>query len=285
MDALLTEAFLTSWKTSAKKIPLPILTSNFFRLHMVPAVKPEHLDVKKSSFKKLSKFLSQQSKSGIIKIKELTKGVESITLVNLEHESIKYHRVTKREQPIEPEIEEQAEVHPCDEAYKAPVITELVLVTDVVKPIFPGLPKGKGMNKSEARAAVKEYVLKENLQNPNDKRSVTLNPILAGIVLGKGENSVVSLTWEEVYNRVLQKMPPGYSMEFPAKKGSKNPPVVLFQKGNVPCIDMTVVTRSGNKKVTLIHNLEKFKIDPHEFSHKCQVGVAASSSVDLNPTK
>ena len=42
---------------------------------------------------------------------------------------------------------------------------------------------------------------------------------------------------------------------------------------------MIVGTRSGNKKVTLIHNLDVFGISPQEFAHKCQVGVAASSTI------
>ena len=36
MDELLENAFLQAWKTSAKKAELPMLTSNFFRVHMVP---------------------------------------------------------------------------------------------------------------------------------------------------------------------------------------------------------------------------------------------------------
>ena len=75
MDELLSNAFLQAWKTSAKKIDFPILTSNFFRLHMVPQAPPGvTLDLKKSSHKKLSKFLARMEKKGIIKIKELQKG-------------------------------------------------------------------------------------------------------------------------------------------------------------------------------------------------------------------
>ena len=43
---------------------------------MVKNAPPEvNLDPKKSSFKKLSKFLASQEKTGIIKIKELQKGI------------------------------------------------------------------------------------------------------------------------------------------------------------------------------------------------------------------
>ena len=56
MDDLLLHCFLKSWKTSAKKLELPVLSSNFFRIHMVQNCPDgSKLDVKKSSYKKLSK--------------------------------------------------------------------------------------------------------------------------------------------------------------------------------------------------------------------------------------
>lgn len=45
----------------------------------------KHLDVKKTSYKKLSKFLKEMEKAGYIKVKELSKGVESITEMKKDH--------------------------------------------------------------------------------------------------------------------------------------------------------------------------------------------------------
>ena len=45
----------------------------------------ENLDVKKSSDKKLGKFLQRMQKNGYIKVKELSKGVESITEYDKDH--------------------------------------------------------------------------------------------------------------------------------------------------------------------------------------------------------
>ena len=46
--------------------------------------------------------------------------------------------------------------------------------------------------------------------------------------------------------------------------------------GNSPCVrlepvELGTATRSGNKKVTLVNNLETYHIDPAQFGHKCQV--------------
>lgn len=60
MDNLLTYCFFKALKYSGKKITLPILTSNFYRLHIIEACPTgKSLDVKKTSYKKLNKFLNQ----------------------------------------------------------------------------------------------------------------------------------------------------------------------------------------------------------------------------------
>ena len=54
MNKLIENAFLQALKTTAKKLELPLLTSTFFRQHMLPACPTEiggPIDLKKSSKK------------------------------------------------------------------------------------------------------------------------------------------------------------------------------------------------------------------------------------------
>jgi len=273
MDEFLLNAFLQAWKTSAKKIELPILTSNFFRLHMVPNSPPGVvLDPKKSSYKKISKFLAQQEKLGLIKVKELIKGVESIMSVNLEHETIRYYRVVKYEK-VE-EVCEENIVLPCDKDYEPPQITELRMVNATVSKLFSlvGVAKGDGLLTGEVREHLVKYIKDNELQHTDNKAMVRLDPILAEIVLRKGENNVLDMKWDEINSRLINKMGDGYALIFPGYKPQKF-------KGKLEPIDLRTATRSGNKKVTLVTNLEVFGIDPNKFAHKCQVSVAASTSV------
>lgn len=278
MDELLENAFLQAWKTSAKKVELPMLTSNFFRVHMVSQCpKGKSLDVKKSSYKKLSKFLSEKAKEGIITVKELTKGVESITNVKRDHEKIEHFRVVKVVKDEEPE----EEVLPCDMKYEPPEITELFIVSGPVQAIFKplGIPKGRGLTGPQVRDEVKRYVLENDLQDPEQKGLVKLNPELAGVVLGKGENNVFSLKWDDLHSRIQAKMSNGFSMKFPGETEAK------VSKGALEPIEISTMTRSGNKKVTLVHKLELFRINPKELAQKLQVGVAASTSVHDAPNQ
>ena len=144
MDERLENSLLQSLKTtfSVKKSEFPILTSNLFRVHMVAACPPgSSLDVKKSSYKKLSKYLDKKQEEGLLQIKELTKGVESVVSVNYEHELLKYYRVVKydKKEEVEKDNEEGETTK-----YEPPVIEELLTVTANVLKLFKFADIGKG---------------------------------------------------------------------------------------------------------------------------------------------
>lgn len=265
MDELLEHAFLQSWKTSAKKAELPMLTSNLFRVHMMAQCpKDKTLDVKKSSYKKLSKFLAKMAKEKVIEVKELQKGVESVTKVNLEHELIQRCRVVKVDRTADDE-QDKEEVLPCDRPYEPPKITELFTVSGNTLAFFKlaGLKKGDALNGVEVREAVKKYVKENDLQDLNNRSVVNLDPALAGVVLNKGENGVTSLVWEEVLSRLQAKMSTAYAMQFEGFPAQ-------VRKGKLDPVEISTATRSGNKKVTLVHNLDLYRIDPVQFAQRCQ---------------
>ncbi|XP_078276369.1 eukaryotic translation initiation factor 2D isoform X2 [Rhinoraja longicauda] len=86
MDEILRQCFLHALKCKVKKADLPLLTSTFLKIYMYPCC-PEgrSIDVKKSSYKKLSRFLQAMQQKQIIQMREFSKGVESIAVVNWHH--------------------------------------------------------------------------------------------------------------------------------------------------------------------------------------------------------
>merc|ERR1712071_312316 len=78
--------------------------------------------------------------------------------------------------------------------------------------------------------------------------------------------------------RCLSKLSTVHEMAF-----LKHPPV--FIKGQLEPVDITTASRSGNKKVTLVSGLETYRISLEEFAHRCQVGVAASTTITSSPAK
>lgn len=86
-----------------------------------------------------------------------------------------------------------------------------------------------------------------------------------------------SVTWEELMEKILKSMKSCYKIT--TKEEEK------INKGKIEPIKITVETRTGNKKVTLIDNLELFGIRMSEFAKECQHRVAASTSINKLPGK
>ncbi|XP_058805254.1 eukaryotic translation initiation factor 2D [Phymastichus coffea] len=261
MDRLLEYCFLKACKTSLKKSDLPIIVSTFFKNHVIGVCPPGcTVDIKKSSFRKLSVFLAHIKDKGLIDT-SVTKGVETLLSVKFDHPLIKSLEVM--EEPLAKE----------EEITHAPVISECFKVTAAVVPVLSkfGYEKGDILKRAEIRRCFAEYVKGENLQ---DGKILKINPQLADIFRTK-ENQV-TVTMEDGINKFIGKMTHTHEITIAGNK--------LLHSGKLEPIDITVATRSGNKKVTLINNLETFGIKLEEFSKECQ-GIGASATITDVPGK
>jgi len=72
-------------------------------------------------------------------------------------------------------------------------------------------------------------------------------------------------------HRVLEQMRPAYSITY-----GRGPPVV--KRGNLEPVRLTLAQRTGNKKVTLIDNLEEYAIPASDVAHSLQKVAAASTT-------
>jgi translation initiation factor 2D len=143
--------------------------------------------------------------------------------------------------------------------------------------------KGDTVQMSQIRQYVVEYVKKNDCQHKENKRwngcdFFFLNFIMLCCRLVKPKEALVKIcktenyiTWEELMERVCDAMKSCYKVT----AGNEE----LFNKGKVSPITITVSQRSGNKKVTLVDNLELFGIRIADFAKECQHGVAASTSI------
>ena len=69
-----------------------------------------------------------------------------------------------------------------------------------------GQKKGDGLTSAEVRECVRDYVNKENLQHPTDPTIINLDPVIAEVVLVKGENLVVTFRWDKLTSRITNKV-------------------------------------------------------------------------------
>uniref|UniRef100_A0A224Z3V1 Translation initiation factor 2D n=1 Tax=Rhipicephalus zambeziensis TaxID=60191 RepID=A0A224Z3V1_9ACAR len=257
MDALLESCVLSALRS---KLPLPLLASSLYSGHVLPRCPPgRQLDIRRTSYKKLSTYLAHLQSEGLLALKETSPGVQSIVSVRREHPRLRGFAQMELP-PAEP---------PKGDGYRFPTIRELRSITAAVLPLFPGRSKGHTLGLDEVRAVIRSYVKENELQDPDDKSSVKMDPRLSDAAACSSEK----LSWEELFSRVMSRMQPAHEVT-PADGGR---PTV--HRGALPPISFTVAQRTGNKKVTLVEGLESYGIDVANLAHEVQVGVAASVSV------
>ncbi|KAM9005394.1 eukaryotic translation initiation factor 2D isoform 2-T2 [Sarcophilus harrisii] len=168
MDELLLRCFFHALKCRVTKADLPLLTSTFLGSHMFSCCpEGQQLDIKKSSYKKLSKFLHHMVKEEIVQVKELSKGVESIVAVNWKHPSITSF-VVPESSPAAQSVQEDTKEKP----YRAPDIRSLYCIPANMTSLFQasGHKKGNTLSGNEVREIIIDYAKKNNLVDANNKK-------------------------------------------------------------------------------------------------------------------
>ncbi|XP_047561676.1 eukaryotic translation initiation factor 2D isoform X2 [Lutra lutra] len=275
MDELLQRCFLHALKCQVKKADLPLLTSTFLGSHMFSCC-PEgrQLDIKKSSYKKLSKFLQHMQQEQMIQVEELSRGVESIVAVDWRHPRITSF-VIPEPSPTSQTIQEGSREQP----YHPPDIKPLYCVPASMTLLFQesGHKKGSVLEGREVRTIIVNYAKKNDLVDANNKNLVKLDPILCDCILEKNEqHTVVKLPWDSLLTRCLERLQPAYQVTFPGQE-----PIV--KKGKICPINITLAQRASNKKVTVVRNLEAYGLDPCSVAAVLQQRCQASTTVTPAP--
>ncbi|XP_072135056.1 eukaryotic translation initiation factor 2D isoform X2 [Mobula birostris] len=276
MDEILLQCFLHALKRKVKKADLPLLASTFLKNHMYPCC-PEGrtLDVKKSSYKKLSKFLHSMQQKQIIQVKEFSKGVESIAAVNWDHADLKSFVIAETATDDEVmKIDRETEIF-----YQPPEISSFYSVSSRLLPLFEhaGLKKDATLSSVDVRNIITSYVKSNELIDACNKNYVIVNPTLCDCILEKCEHhTVTKLKWDDLFARCLERLQECHQVTFPGQKP-------IIRKGCIKHIIIDVVQRASNKKVTLIKNLEVYGIDPQAIGNALQLKAQASVTLSLIP--
>lgn len=264
MDDLLLYSFIKGVKRSTSVLTLPILTNIFYKNFVIESVpKNMILDLKKTKYKKLSAFLAEMSEKGIISL-ETTKGVQSIVFINYEHEI--FHNFDDKYK--------DEDVCKNEEQSKTVEIIEKKIINGAVDKIFikSNYRKGDCLTEQQIRKCVTEYVKNEGLQDINAQDTICLNGVLCDILQTKDTHII----WKDLFESIYKKMGNSYEIRLPNNQ-------VILGKGKLLPIELKVVVKTSNKKVTLVNNLELYGININEFSKECQHGVAASCTINTLP--
>ncbi|GAV60629.1 SUI1 domain-containing protein [Cephalotus follicularis] len=264
-----------------KYLPMPgsILWSN----HLLPC-RPSGvmLDIKKSSHKKLSKWLQVKSSAGLISVKE-DKYKKEVVLISVNRNHPDYTSFKPEKRPVE-KIDKAGD-HTASESrlQKTLEVAEIYKPTVHVNPIFAtvGADVGKLYTASEASGIVFNYVEKENLVKPINKSIVVLDPTLCD-ALFKGAIKKGSMYPTDIHKKDLG---PTFLSRMQAHhivtRGSES----VVCKGALKPIQIVTERRQGNKKVTKVSGLETFLLDAEALASELQKKLACSTTVGELPGK
>ncbi|KAA8528051.1 hypothetical protein F0562_035080 [Nyssa sinensis] len=283
IDALLDKCLLQALHTTVKEKEFPMPGSILWSSHVLPC-RPSGitLDIKKSSYKKLSKWLQSKSSVGLISVKEDKHKKEVILFaVNRNHPDYTTFKPEKRKV----EKNEQTTDHVAGEVRSHIIlgVAEIYKPSVQVNPIFNsvGADKGKLYSASEATDIVFSYIEKENLVKPTDKSFVVLDATLCDALfkgaIKKGSTYPTEIHKKDLGPTFINRMQAHYRVT----RGSES----VVRKGSLKTIQIMTERRQGNKKVTKLSGVESFLIDAEALASELQKKFACSTSVAELPGK
>ncbi|ESW05863.1 hypothetical protein PHAVU_011G215800 [Phaseolus vulgaris] len=283
IDSLLDKCLLQALHTTVKDKDLPLPGSTLWSNHILPC-RPSGitLDIKKSSYKKLSKWLQAKSTSGLISVKE-DKHKKEVMLFSVNRNHVDYSSFKPEKRQVEKS--EQPSVQSANEtrSSKTLEVVEIYKPSVHVNSIFSsvGADPGKLFSASEATDIVFTYCEKENLVKPTNKSIVILDALLCDALfkgaIKKGTTYPTEIHKKDLGSTFVSRMQPHHVVT----RGNES----VVRKGALKTVQLLTERRQGNKKVTKLSGMETFLIDAEALASELQKKFACSTTVAELPGK
>jgi translation initiation factor 2D len=239
------------------------------------------LQIKKTSWKNLRKFVRHLDKQKILKCKDKDANEVVILDIDFAHPQIGAfipYRLPKKDAPTSAPPSSEA----SSTGQKIKIVSvlrpkeKLALILQASKADPRGLYTAQ-----ELKQFLTTYIETEKLIDPKNKRLIRLTPHLADALLGTSaaDNAALSsgsIPRDALAERMLAATTPFHSILRPGDSLSSSKP----RAGAPPKITITLETRSGNKTVTKVHGLEAFFIEPVPLAEELRRVCAGSTGVE-----
>ncbi|CRG96623.1 translation initiation factor SUI1, putative [Plasmodium gallinaceum] len=242
------------------------------------------LDVKKSSYKKLIKFIQNCVKIKLIKIKE-KRNIVSIVNIHKENPLLASYEPTPTNAKKKIENEDENENIKTDLINKGPQVLEFYMPTNKTLDIFRYVDikteKNSYFNITQLKDIFKSYIKLENLQDKNDMHLININETLHSSL--SIDDNIDKLPYETILNQFISIQQPCYSIIKPYANFDIEPIKII--KGVCPSVHIYSIARMRGKKfVTHITNLYLFHLDLNKFSEYLQKQLACSCTIVISPS-
>ena len=254
----------------------------------LPAFTPEEsqqLQIKKTSWKNIKKFIKSLDKEQIVKSKE-NSGHETVILdIDFDDTAIldfKPYRLPKKEAATGSSQARDEKGADGDESVGQKLqVVSYFKPTAKLQPLFSSTTK-QLFTPPEVRELITTYLESENLTSETNKRLVKLDPTLANAVFdgsGSLDKEVLakgSVPRDALIDRVLHAMASSYAIV----RNGADPGTVKAKSGAPPKVHVALETRSGNKTVTKVSGLEAYFVNPKLLADELRKVCAGSTSVE-----
>ncbi|KAF1926753.1 uncharacterized protein M421DRAFT_66886 [Didymella exigua CBS 183.55] len=265
---------------------MTLLVQPFLPTH-TPA-RAASLQIKKSSWKNLKKFIKYLDKQKVVKCKD--RDVNEVVILDIDFkdrqiEAFVPYRLPKKDAATRASANCKPAAPLSAESSVGQKLKVLSLLRPKEKlaPIFHASradPRGL-YTPQELKQHLIAYIESESLVNAKNKRLININPQLADVLLGSSaaDNAALStgtIARDALADRMVQAAAPFHAI-------IRNDADITDAKpkaGAPPKIQITLETRSGNKTVTKVHGLEPFYIAPQPLADELRKTCAGSTSVD-----
>ncbi|KAG0239301.1 hypothetical protein BGW41_007786 [Actinomortierella wolfii] len=291
VDKFLHEALLQALKfklteAQAKEL-LPMNSSILYDSYILPCRargRASEADIKRSSWKKVAKWLKTVEKQGLIKCKEM-KGELVLNAVSWQHPQLKAfsgHKTVETQQQQLKQAASSSSTEASSHQNKAGGSAGSIKVIEGHRPsgssvIFfetIGQPLDHCYSPAELKTLLAAYIKEKLLADPKNQRFIVLDEVLAH-ALGKKGESVDRIPRDHGVERLTNNMTVFHAILM----GNEDPKEVKYVKGAVKPVQMIQEIRTGRKTATRISGLEHFKMDVDAFAQELQVLCASSVAI------
>jgi translation initiation factor 2D len=250
----------------------------------------EQLQMKKTSYKNIKKFVKSLDKEMILKSKEQNGNETVIMDIDFEDSNVadfKPYRLPKKETTGGTSQGRgdaaTGTIDTGDDAVGQTLkITTYYKPTVKLQPLFSSASGKLLFTPPEVRELVATYIDTEQLVSATNKRLVKLNPTLSNAVFdgsGNLDKEVLAkgaVPRDALIERVLSAMSTSYAIV----RNGVDPASVKTKSGTPPKVHITLETRSGNKTVTKVSGLEVYHINPRPLADELRKVCAGATSVE-----
>ncbi|OAG10829.1 uncharacterized protein CC84DRAFT_1113438 [Paraphaeosphaeria sporulosa] len=246
------------------------------------------LQIKKTSWKNIRKFIKYLDKQQILKSKEQNGNetvVMDIDFTDRHIEAFVPYRLPKKDAPTSSGTNGKP---PASLSAESSVGQKLKLVfllrpKEKLAPIFhvtKADPRGL-YTPAELKQVLIAYIEAENLVSEKNKRLIKINPQLADALLGSSaaDNAALAsgaIPRDALADRMVAAASPFHTILRNSEDIADSKP----KAGAPPKIQILIETRSGNKTVTKVSGVEPYHIAPQPLADELRKTCAGSTSVD-----